>query len=319
MRILLLAHAFNSLTQRLYVELAQAGHSLSVEFDIDDGVTREAVALFRPHLILAPYLRRRIPEDIWRHQLCWVVHPGIVGDRGPSALDWAVLEGERQWGVTVLEARAELDGGPIWAERSFPMRPASKSSLYRREVTEAAVQAVFEALERLPAYRAGRWRPTPLAEYRPTPRGRWRPLIRQADRAPDWGRDGTELLLRKLASADGQPGLADTLWGRACRLFDAQPFPAQGPPGALLGRCGQGIVRATRDGAIRIGQVRLPDAPLPIKLPATMAFPQAADLPELAGEPWPIRYREHGAVGLLAFDFYNGAMGSEACAALRAA
>ena len=48
MRILLLCHAFNSLTQRLYVELSADGHEVSVEFDITDTVTDEAVALFRP-------------------------------------------------------------------------------------------------------------------------------------------------------------------------------------------------------------------------------------------------------------------------------
>ena len=44
MRVLLLTHAFNSLTQRLYVELTETGHAVSVEFDINDRVTEEAVA-----------------------------------------------------------------------------------------------------------------------------------------------------------------------------------------------------------------------------------------------------------------------------------
>lgn len=48
MRILLLAHSFNSLSQRLYAELERDGHELSVELDIHDRVTAEAVELFRP-------------------------------------------------------------------------------------------------------------------------------------------------------------------------------------------------------------------------------------------------------------------------------
>ena len=39
MRILLLCHSFNSLTQRLHVELREAGHEVSVEFDVNDAVT----------------------------------------------------------------------------------------------------------------------------------------------------------------------------------------------------------------------------------------------------------------------------------------
>ena len=99
MRILLLCHAFNSLTQRLYGELSARGHLLTIEYDIADSVAEEAVELFRPELIVAPYLRRAIPESIWRRHVCLVVHPGIVGDRGPSALDWAIQEGERSWEI----------------------------------------------------------------------------------------------------------------------------------------------------------------------------------------------------------------------------
>lgn len=46
LRILLLCHSFNSLTQRLFVELGALGHALSVELDIADHVTEEALELF---------------------------------------------------------------------------------------------------------------------------------------------------------------------------------------------------------------------------------------------------------------------------------
>src|ERR1700734_3501977 len=109
MRILLLVHAFNSLSQRLYVELTQDGHELSVELDIHERVTSEALELWRPDLVLAPFLKRAIPISIWERYLCLIVHPGPPGDRGPSALDWAILGGASRWGVTVLQAQAELD------------------------------------------------------------------------------------------------------------------------------------------------------------------------------------------------------------------
>ena len=94
MRILFLTHAFNSLAQRLFHELSERGHEISVELDIADSVTEEAVALFRPALVLAPFLKRAIPASIWTTVPCFVVHPGIAGDRGPSALDWAMARGE---------------------------------------------------------------------------------------------------------------------------------------------------------------------------------------------------------------------------------
>ena len=106
MRILLLTHSFNSLCQRLFVELEAAGHEVSVEFDINDAVTEEAAALFKPDCLVAPFLKRAIPESVWRSLPCFIVHPGIPGDRGPSALDWAILKDVPSWGVTVLQAES---------------------------------------------------------------------------------------------------------------------------------------------------------------------------------------------------------------------
>ena len=90
MRILLLTHSFNSLAQKLYTVLEDLGHDISVEFDIHDSITIEAVNLFKPEIIIAPYLRRKIPKEITLKVLCWIIHPGPPGDRGPSALDWAI-------------------------------------------------------------------------------------------------------------------------------------------------------------------------------------------------------------------------------------
>lgn len=313
MRILFLTHAFNSLTQRLFVELSRMGHELSIEFDIKDSVTLEAVELFRPHLILTPYLRRAIPEVVWKNHLCLVLHPGPVGDRGPSALDWAILRGEAEWGVTLLQAEAEMDAGPVWASETFPMRAAKKSSLYRNEVTEAAVRVVKTALERLPDWQAGRWRP------RAVPLQPMHALMRQEDRAIDWYKDSAATVLAKINSGDGFPGVTDTLFGQDCQLYNARPFPASGAPGELLGRFGAGLVRATLDGAVWIGHCKPPGG---IKLPLAAVFAQLQALPELtpagAGDP-DIRYEEAGDVGYLHFDFYNGAMDTGACQRLLAA
>lgn len=128
MRILFLTHSFNSLAQRLHVELRGLGHDVTVEFDINDDVAEEAVALFDPGIVLAPFLKRAIPASIHEKRLCLVIHPGPPGDGGPAALDHAILDGAAAWGVTVLQATGDLDGGPVWASRTFPMRMATKSS-----------------------------------------------------------------------------------------------------------------------------------------------------------------------------------------------
>ena len=69
-------------------------------------------------------------------------------------------------GVTLLQAEAEMDAGPIWATRSFYLRPATKASVYRNEVTDAAVACVLEALEHWGAFCAKRWKPTAYSSFK---------------------------------------------------------------------------------------------------------------------------------------------------------
>jgi putative two-component system hydrogenase maturation factor HypX/HoxX len=131
MKILLLATANNSLCQRLAIELVDHGHTVAVEVAGNGDEMLRSVSSHSPDLIIAPMLKSAIPEAIWSRHICLVVHPGIVGDRGPSSLDWAIATGERNWGVTILQADAEMDADPVWATREFPLpeAPITKSSL----------------------------------------------------------------------------------------------------------------------------------------------------------------------------------------------
>jgi putative two-component system hydrogenase maturation factor HypX/HoxX len=326
MRILFLTRSFNSLTQRLYVALTERGHEVSIEYDIADSVAEEAVEAFAPDLIIAPFLKRALPESIWRHHICLIVHPGIVGDRGPSALDWAIINGEREWGVTVLQATAELDAGPIWAGATFPMRAACKSSLYRNEVTDAAERAVLLAVER---FAARTFRSVPLAAAQG--RGHARSLMTQAERRIDWHCDTVESILRKIRAADGAPGVQDELFGVPCYLYDAhaERVTGLGAPGTIAARRDGAVLRAAIDGGVWIGQAKRMDSALAYKVPVALAFSAdvralptsqvALDTPFDGTGYREIRYDEEGGVGYLHFPFYNGAMSTAQCERLLAA
>ena len=325
MRILFLVHGFNSLSQRLYAELCRDGHELSIEFDIHERVTLEAVDLFQPDLILAPYLKRAIPASIWQRHICLVVHPGPPGDRGPSALDWAILRGVPQWGVTVLQAEARFDAGPVWANATFPMRAARKSSLYRNEVTEGAVAAVRAALARIAAGAS-----PPSDDGRASLQG-WQPPMLQQERAINWSRDDTATVLRKIHCADSFPGVEDLIGNRRFKLFDAHPEGRlTGTPGWLIARRNDAVCRATRDGAVWIGALQPTDTPHDsLKRPAVLALGAPAEvLPHRGDDPadgaaFPggreIHYEEHDAVAYLYFSFYNGALSTAQCERLRSA
>ena len=141
MRILLLCSAFNGLSQRVWIELRESGHQVTVQISEGDDSIRSAVAVTDPDLVICPFLRERVPEDVWRSRPTIIVHPGPQGDRGPSSLDWAIMGAEPVWGVTALQAVGEMDAGPVWATESItmPADPPRKSDLYNGPVADAAV------------------------------------------------------------------------------------------------------------------------------------------------------------------------------------
>ncbi len=353
MKILFLTTAHNSLSQRLLIELTDRGHEVAVTLASSDEAMLKGAEETKPELIIAPMLKAAIPKAITDKHLCLIVHPGIVGDRGPSSLDWAIKNGESVWGVTILQADEDWDSGPIFATREFPMpSPAvSKSQLYRQEVTEAAIAAVLETIEKL---KTPGFAPQPLDYSRPGVRGIWRSPMRQADRAVDWSRDTTDAIVTKINCADSAPGVLDHSFGAPDHLYGAHfEDRLKGEPGAIIAQRDGAVCIGTKDGAVWITHMKLKERLDPqeagcgvtdpglrcanctleicpaaqIKLPAAVALGRlAANAPK---SPLPIdaapdhrtfqeiRYVEKGSVGTLHFDFSNGAMSTDQCYRLR--
>jgi putative two-component system protein, hydrogenase maturation factor HypX/HoxX len=320
LRILFLASAHNSLSQRALVALAELGHEVTVAV-VDSGEAIEAaVGRHEPELVVCPMLKTFIPESVYSRHRCLVVHPGPKGDRGPSSLDWAIELGMAEWGVTVLEAGGELDGGDVWASRMFPTREAGKSSLYRHEVRRAAIDALVEAVTAVTQDGT----PGAVDPRDPSVTGRARPLLRQPDRAIDWSADSTATVMRRIRAAEGHPGVLDTVAGAEFHLFGVHGEGAlRGAPGEVLAQRHGAVCRATVDGAVWITHLKRPGS---FKLPATRALALAGidlDVPEV---PAPVHappftpptfpeiaYEERRGVGYLHFDFYNGAMSTDQC------
>ena len=261
MKILFLTSAHNSLSQRLLVELSERGHDIHVCVAATGETMISAASDKLPDLIIAPMLKLAIPEEVWSRYICLIVHPGIKGDRGPSSLDWAIANGERTWGVTILQATAELDAGPIWASHEFVLEAdaPSKSSLYRGRVTDAAVRGVLEAVARIESgeFQSGAWRPEMSSSLSSDVRGCLRGPMRQADRAIDWLRDDTAAIVRKIRAADSAPGVRSTLFGRSFSLYGAHEEEfLKGPPGQVLARRDGAICIGTADGAVWVSHLK---------------------------------------------------------------
>ncbi|TDD02985.1 formyltransferase family protein, partial [Nonomuraea diastatica] len=201
MRILLLCSAFNGLTQRSWLALRREGHEVSVELAVSEQAMVEAAELAKPDLVICPFLKERVPAALWQGHRTVIIHPGPPGDRGPSSLDWAIVDAEPEWGVTALQAVEEMDAGPIWGYRMFamPAEPPRKSALYNGPVADAAVELVVEVAGKAAD---ASFVPVPLDYRSPEVWGRLRRAMRHADREFSWS-EPSEDIVRRVRAADG--------------------------------------------------------------------------------------------------------------------
>ena len=325
MRVLLLVSSFNGLTQRVWCHLREQGHDVSVEFALDQAGMLSAAEAFDPDLVLCPFLKERVPERLWRRWRTVVVHPGPVGDRGPSSLDRAITDGVRTWGVTALQAVEEMDAGPIWATRTFrmPAEPPRKTALYSGPVADAAMDCVDEVLAKAqdPAFA-----PVPLERAHRQVPGTGASAGDAAGRAGvRLGRAGAR------HRAPGPRGRRLTrcrarIGGLDVHVFDATPGsrPAHvppGPPGTVLAHAdGSVLVSAGAGGSagVWLGQLRVPGGsscrPRRCSAAACAACRGSRTCPNRGSGT-----SGTGDVGTLTFRPYNGALSARRSRRLTAA
>ncbi|WP_085701886.1 hydrogenase maturation protein [Pseudomonas sp. B15(2017)] len=324
LNIILLSSAFNGLTQRAWLELRQAGHSPSVVLFTDETAVCEQIENSGADLVICPFLKDRVPHALWSNtqRPVVIIHPGIVGDRGASALDWAIMRELPSWGVTALQAVEEMDAGPVWATCEFNL-PAGlrKSELYNGRVSDAAIRCIREVVEKF----IDGFVPVPLDYTDPKVRGCLQPNMKQDDRTFSW-HDCSRYIKRCIDAADGQPGVLASLAGGQYYVYDAHLDQRTGIPGEILAVHDDAVLVAAGDHSLWIGSLRRKPQPgeETFKRPARHVLAgKLANVPVLdwsvANAPFsdeayqPIRYRESGQVGELTLEFYNGAMSTEQC------
>ena len=330
LKIILLSSAFNGLTQRAWLDLRQSGFDPSVVLFTDETTVCRQIEESDADLVICPFLKDRVPHQLWSNldRPVVIIHPGIVGDRGASALDWAITQQARRWGVTALQAVEEMDAGPVWSTCEFDM-PAEvrKSELYNGLVSDAAITCIRDVVEK---FTRGVL-PTPLDYTQPNVIGRLQPNMKQVDRAFSW-HDCARFIKRSIDAADGQPGVLASIHGEQYYLYDAHLDARRGMPGEILAVQDDAVLVAAGDQSVWVGSLKPKAQPgeETFKLPARHVLAgRLAGVPVLdssiaqqafnAQAYQPIRYREYGPVGELTFEFYNGAMSTEQCQRLVAA
>ena len=167
--------------------------------------------------------------------------------RGAAPVQHAILKGETETGVTIMQMEAGLDSGPILHRVATPIGGDETSGALAGRLAELGGTALVETVSLLSSDLT---RPQPQDHSRAT----FAPKIDREMARLVWQRDAATLV-RQVRAFDPAPGAWTTLNGGVLKLFSAREVPGAGDPGHVLA-AGDRLVVAAARGAIAVNEVQ---------------------------------------------------------------
>jgi methionyl-tRNA formyltransferase len=182
---------------------------------------------------------------------CLNLHASILpSHRGAAPIQWAIVAGDRETGISLMQMDAGLDTGPVFAVRRLPISDDMNGGELTRALAELAAAMVGDELL---AAVSGGLEAQPQDEQRAT----HAPPILKEHLAIDWSLSSARIVDRVRAFAPA-PGAFTFAAGRRLKILEARrgPSDAVGTPGTILGTrdeaalvaCGVGSVEVWRAG-----------------------------------------------------------------------
>jgi methionyl-tRNA formyltransferase len=178
----------------------------------------DALKGFNVDLLVMAYVTQFVPQSFCTLPKHGTIqfHPSLLPlHRGPSSINWAIIQGRTRTGLTIFRPSDGLDEGPVLLQKEVDILPDDTiGSVYFDKIFPAGVAALVEAAE---AIIAGRAREKVQDESQATYEG-W---VRDAEARIDWAKH-VDRIYDLVRGCNPAPG-AWTLWqGRKLQLFDAR-------------------------------------------------------------------------------------------------
>jgi methionyl-tRNA formyltransferase len=167
--------------------------------------------------------------------------------RGAAPIQHAILRGETETGISIMQMEAGMDSGPILHRVSTSIGAEETAGQLTERLAGLGGAALIEALSLVSG---GLARPQPQDENRAT----YAPKIDREMGRLVWDRDAATLV-RQVRAFDPAPGAWTSLNGGILKLFSAREVPGTGAPGDVLA-AGERLVVAAARGAVAIHEVQ---------------------------------------------------------------
>ena len=212
----------------------------------------------KPDLQVMAFVTLFVPEEFLNIPTHGSIqyHPSLLpAYRGASAINWPIIKGEKETGLSIFWPDNGLDTGDVLMQKKTPISATDTlGTVYFDRLFPMGVEAMCESVDLVKAGKAPRIKQD---EAKATYEGRCGP-----DNARiDWGKPW-EQIDRLIRGCNPAPGAFTTLNGAKVKILDIKPLPARDPKG-IGGKTGEvvevaadGFTVAVADGRIKILRVQ---------------------------------------------------------------
>ncbi len=180
------------------------------------------------------------------------VHASLLPKlRGAAPVNWAIIEGYSETGITIMRMVERLDAGPMILRGRCGIADRTTAGALYAELAELGARTLLDALALIEAGAA-------VEEVQDEAQATYAPKLGADDVKIDWSLPALELD-RWIRGCDPVPGSWTELDGARVRIFAPQPAEqaATAEPGVVLSADPRaGLVGATGSGALRVGEVQ---------------------------------------------------------------
>ena len=177
---------------------------------------------------------------------CLNIHASLLPRwRGAAPIQRALLAGDAETGVCIMQMEAGLDTGPVLLREAFPIAADDTTSSLHDRLATLGARLIVEALAALPL----------PAETQPAEGVTYAHKIEKAEALIDWRRSADELD-RHIRAFNPFPGAQARFAGQTVKLWQASPLEVNGEFGRILVVDRKQVVVACGEGALAITEMQ---------------------------------------------------------------
>ena len=222
-----------------------------------DGAALEQLRVLAPELVVVAAYGRVLPDEMLAlpPKGCINVHSSLLPKyRGSAPIHWAVVNGDKETGVTIMHMAHELDAGDVIAQVRTPIGPEETVGQVHDRLAQLGGELLVQVVADIAAGTAQR---TPQDPDQVT----YAPMLSRALSPIDWTQSG-QAIHDKIRGLDPWPATStDILTGQPVKVFASRLTgeTTKKAPGTVLAAGKEGIDVACGDGAVlRILELQAP-------------------------------------------------------------